>query len=110
MLLIAAIMLTLIQASPVRNQIPNLNLIDPNSSQQFFETGREQLEEEIKLLQMEGMPSEDFLQLEVEPGKMISVQGIQGWCVDSEDNLILTGSYQPDVMTEKGNPIIPGCH
>lgn len=107
-------MLTLVQASPVRNQINNFNVNDLNSSQQFFKTGRDKLEEEVQWLQTQEMPSKEIVQLKIAPigeRKIISLQEqIQGWCLNSEGNLILTDSYQSDIITEKDNPIIPHCY
>ena len=107
-------MLTLIQASPVRNQIDNFNLNELNSSQQFFKTGRDKLETEIKWLQTQEMPGEEILQLKITPieaKQNISFQeNIQGWCLDSEGQVILRDSSPLDVTNEQDNSIILPCY
>lgn len=101
-------MFALIQVSTVSSQANPLNgLFTPNNSQQFFEEGREKLEDEIKRLEMQRMPSNDDL-LQIKKAVM-SPQGVQGWCVDSEGNLILMGDSEAQVINQPDS-VIPNCH
>lgn len=70
--MIAAIVLTSIQVLPARSQITRSqitrsqinSLFTPYGSEQFFEAGEQQLEQEIKLLQIPRTASDQLLQLE----------------------------------------------
>jgi hypothetical protein len=88
-------------------------LFTPNNSQQFFETGREKLEQEIERLQVQEMPSEELLQIEeteIKGGKAISLQEVKTWCVNSEGNVVLKCSFKLQVRPQKPHPVIPRCH
>lgn len=106
-------MVGLIQVSAVRSQ-PHLRsqpnplngLFSPNSPQQFFEEGRQNLEDEIEKLEMQGMPSDELLQIKK---SVMSPQEVQAWCVDSEGNLILTGDSEAQVINQPDS-VIPSCY
>lgn len=113
-LLIMATIFTLIQVSAVHSQTnlrhrtnPLNGLFYPNSSEQFFKEGREKLEEEIERLQIQGMPSDELLQIKE---SVMSPQEVQTWCVDSEGNILLRGSSEPQVIPQKPDPVIPSCY
>ncbi len=107
-------MFALIQVSAVHSQTnlhrqpsPLNGLFNPNSPQPFFKEGREKLEEEIERLQIQGMPSDELLQIKE---SVMSPKEVQAWCVDSEGNILLTGSSEPQVMPQKPDPVIPNCY
>ena len=103
----------MIQTTPVHNKPVNLNLNGLNSSEQFFQEGKDKLEQEIKWLQRDKTPVENILQVDLadlENSRFIAQQEtIEGWCIDSEGNITLTDQQPPDSLTQEGIIILSAC-